>query len=83
MKIPKTLIYAPGFEKQEIHEAASEWYMGKIMALRVKYDHLIKPGTVVSCDVAHDSHCRLQNGGNGCNCDPDVSLTINGVTYAK
>jgi len=82
MKIPKTLIYAPEFEKQEIYEAARERYIGKIIDRLAKYSHLIKPGTVVNCNVAHDSHCRLQNGGNGCNCDPDVSLIINGVKCA-
>lgn len=83
MKIPKTLIYARHFEKQEIYEAASERYMGKVMALQLKYAHLMKPGTVASVDVKHDPICRGLNGGIGCNCNPDVSLTINGVTYAQ
>lgn len=84
MKIPKdykSLVIAPGFRNSEIYEAASENYMKKIDAIKGKYKDRIGPGSHIDAHVQHDGWCRALNGGVGCNCNPDVYITVSGVTY--
>lgn len=84
MKLPKnlkTLVVAPGFRNSEIYEAASQNYQAKLQALQIKYQHLLKPGSVVDVNVQHDDWCAALCGRPGCTCDPDVSLVIDGKTH--
>jgi hypothetical protein len=84
MNVPKkykAAIVAPGFRNDEIYEAASQNYMRKINAIEEKYALQIPRGSHIDAHVKHDDWCRALNGGVGCNCNPDVSITVNGVTY--
>ena len=55
-------------------------YYQRLKAAVANHPELFRPGTLAEPIIAHDEWCAIHRR-KACNCDPDITLTVQGVAY--